>query len=66
MIKGKYDSNERIQHPETVALFGYLVKCNNQIHDFQNKVIKEFLSRKDVPYTYVHDVIFFKEDAVPE
>ena len=64
MTKGKYDTNEPIINHSVSALFGYLVRCNNQIHDFQNKTIKEFLNRKGISYTYVHDVIFFKEDAV--
>ncbi len=66
MTKGRFDSQEAFQSPETVALFGYLVKCNHQMHDFQNKVIQEFLARKEIPYAYVRDVIFCKEQAVPE
>lgn len=64
MTKGKFDTTEKLLHPEVSALFGYLIRCNNQMHDFQKKVIKEYLERKDIPYDYVRDVIFFKEDAV--
>ena len=64
MTKGKFDTKEPIVNHEAVALFGYLARCNNQIHDFQNSVIKEYLIRKEIPYSIVHDVIFFKEEAV--
>lgn len=64
LTRGKYDTKEPIISHSVAALFGYLVRCNNQIHDFQNKAIKEFLERKGISYSYVHDVIFFKEDAV--
>ena len=66
MTKGKYDTKENIKNPEILSLFGYLVRCNNQIHDFQNKVIKEYAQRKQVDYHFVKDVLFFKEDAVKE
>jgi len=64
MTKGKYDTKEKPIHPEIGALFGHLVICNNQLHDFQNKIIKEYFSRKEIDYSYFHDVAFFKEGSI--
>ena len=43
MTKGKYDTKELLNNHGVVSLFGYLVRCNKQVHDFQNRVIKEYL-----------------------
>ena len=64
LTKGKYDTKELLNNHGVVSLFGYLVRCNKQVHDFQNRVIKEYLERKGVSYSYIHDVIFFRDDAV--
>jgi small GTP-binding protein len=62
--KKKYDTKESLKNKKVGAIFGYLVLCNNQIHDFQETIIESFFGRKEIPLNYFKDVISFKETAV--
>ena len=66
MSKRKYDTKVRPHDVRIGALFGYLVRCNMQVHDFQEKVLGAYFARKEIPQEIYRDVIFFKETAVDE
>ena len=59
-------SDEKINSPQILALFGHLIKSNKQVHDFQYIVINDFLEMKGLSdgLVYVRNVIFENDDAI--
>lgn len=66
MAKAKYETAAPVQHPGVGALFGHLIVSNDQVHDFQEKIVKAFFERKQIPYDCFRDVIFYREGAMNE
>lgn len=57
---------EKVNNKEVVALFGYLIKCNNQVHSFQEKVIDFYIQESGVGDTTItKSIVYDFEDAIP-
>ena len=67
---GKMEYNLRvsasIKNKAVIALFGYLIKCNNQVHSFQEKIINYYIGAAGInDESIVKSVVYDYEDAIP-
>lgn len=61
----KLKASHNIESKNVVALFGYLIKCNNQIHSFQEQIINSYLQNADInDEQIIKKIIYDYDDAV--
>ncbi len=56
---------QKPNNEKTVALFGHLIKCNHQIHSFQEQIIQHYLQTAEIiDRDLIKRVIYEQKDAV--
>ncbi len=61
----KLKVSHNIENKNVVALFGYLIKCNNQIHSFQEQIINNYLQNAGInDEQIIKKIIYDYDDAV--
>ncbi|AGX41902.1 GTPase [Clostridium saccharobutylicum] len=59
------NTDDSLNNLESIALLGYVVTCNNQIHVFQVQEIKKYLAEKEIneKFELINDIFKSKEET---